>query len=263
MTKRNDIAEIKAEVLLNYLYPEMSSMWTARMEGTFYRNYNHDALTINVDEHDVILARDGFLKLLPEGLLTRDDDLKGNNKEQNMRELEHRKHLLRELFLPFDTFSFQKHIEIERIASEMLEHKLSYLLKEYFDFDIEQEESELVKKAAVMLPYVHSMRGDFGFISNMLSAIMKCEVDMTIGRYSHLDSTICWLPEIKYDLLIPDLSVEEYRQKDSELQPLRDFIKEWLIPFDVVCRIHIKDHPNEQPKQYTLGYNTELRSEKR
>ena len=59
MTKRNDIAEIKAEVLLNYLYPEMSSMWTARMEGTFYRNYNHDALTINVDEHDVTLARDG------------------------------------------------------------------------------------------------------------------------------------------------------------------------------------------------------------
>ena len=259
MIKRNNIAEISAEVLLNYLYPEMSALWTARMEGTFYRNYNHDALTIDAEEHNVTLARDGFLKLLPEGLLTRDDDLKGKNKEQSILELKRRKHRLRELFLPFDTYSFQKRIEIEHIASEMLEHKLSYLLKEYFDFDIEQEESELVRKAAVMLPYVHLLRGDFGFISNMLGAIMKCEVDMSIGRYSHLDSTICWLPEIRYDLLIPNLSIEEYRQKDSELQPLRDFIKERLIPFDVVCSIYIKEHPEERPKQFTLGYNTEVR----
>ena len=144
----------------------------------------------------------------------------------------------------------------------MLEHKLSYLLKEYFDFDIEQEESELVRKAAVMLPYVHGLRGDFGYISNMLGAIMKCEVDMSIGRYSHLDSTICWLPEIRYDLLIPNLSIEEYRQKDSELQPLRDFIKEWLIPYDVVCNNYIKQHPEESPKQLTLGYNTEVRGQR-
>jgi len=262
MIKRNDIAEISAEVLLNYLYPEMSALWTARMVGTFYRNYNHDALTIDAEEHDVTLARDGFLKLLPEGLLTRDEDLRGKNKEHSIQELERRKHLLRELFLPFDTYTFQKRIEIEHIASEMLEHKLSYLLKEYFDFDIEQEESELVRKAAVMLPYVHGLRGDFGYISNMLGAIMKCEVDMSIGRYSHLDSTICWLPEIRYDLLIPNLSIEEYRQKDSELQPLRDFIKEWLIPYDVVCNIYIKEHPEESPKQLTLGYNTEVRGQR-
>ena len=67
--KRN-LSQIRAEVLLNYLYPEMEDQWIAINKGTFYRNYNQDALAIEEKESKAILARDGFLRLLPEGLLT-------------------------------------------------------------------------------------------------------------------------------------------------------------------------------------------------
>lgn len=57
--KRN-LSQIRAEVLLNYLYPEMEDQWIAINKGTFYRNYNQDALAIEEKEGKAILARDGF-----------------------------------------------------------------------------------------------------------------------------------------------------------------------------------------------------------
>ena len=66
-------------MLLNYLYPEMECQWIAIDKGTFYRNYNQDALSIDEKEKKVVLARDGFLRLLPDGLLTKNDDLRGED----------------------------------------------------------------------------------------------------------------------------------------------------------------------------------------
>ena len=90
---------------------------------------------------------------------------------------------------------------------------------------------------------------------------MKCEVLMSVGRYSHLDTTVCWLPKVRYDLLIPNLSAEEFKQRDAELQPLRDFITEWLIPFDVKCDIVVKWHnlPPLTNQNLVLDYNSELK----
>ena len=252
-----NLKEIKAEMLLNYLYPEMEEQWTARCEGAFYRNYSSDAMETNAETGEVRLARDSFLNLLPQGLVTNDEELKKGDFTQNWTELQRRKRLLLETFLPIDTYVFQKKLQIERQASELLRSKLSYLLKEYFDYDIEQESSPLVREAAMLLPYVSTCRGDFGLIRNMLSGLLKCEVTITTGRYSHLDTTVCWLPKIRYELLIPGLSSEEFRQKDAELQPLRDFITEWLIPLDTVCEILIKDHPSTKDSS-VLGYNTEV-----
>lgn len=245
-------------MLLNYLYPEMESKWIAQCKGTFYRNYNQDVLEIEEDK--VLLSRDGFLRLLPEGLLTKDDDLKGENVLEHYKELEWRRELLSEAFAPFDTFVFRKNLLIERQASEMLESKLDFLLREYFDIQLDQLESPLVKEAAVMLPFVSRWRGDFGFISNVLGALMNCHVEMVIGRYSEEDTSVNWLPRVRYILLIPGLSNDEYRQKSMELQPLREFIQEWFIPFEVICEISIKEH-HYQPKEkasLTLDYNTEL-----
>ena len=76
MKINRNISQIRAEVLLNYLYPEMSRTWMVQSKGTFYRNYNQDILALYEKEDKAILTRDGFLRLLPEGLLTRDDDLR-------------------------------------------------------------------------------------------------------------------------------------------------------------------------------------------
>ena len=260
MTINRNISQIRAEVLLNYLYPEMSRTWMVQSKGTFYRNYNQDILALYEKENKAVLSRDGFLRLLPEGLLTRDDDLRGEDFSQKYEELEWRRELLNEAFSPFDTYVFRKKLEIERQASELLEQKLSYLLKEYFNFDIEAEQNSLVKEAAFILPYVSRWRGDLGLVGNILGALMQCEVEMVKSRYSPIDTTRLWLPQVTYKLLIPDLTLETYQEQVKLLEPLVAFLKEWLIPYDVKCEIEIKQHmvPQNPGGGLMLNYNTEL-----
>ena len=255
-----NLSQVRAEVLLNYLYPELEKDWMIQCKGTFFRNYNQDILALYEDEKKVSLARDGFLRLLPEGLLTKNDDLRGEDVAAKYQELEWRRELLNEAFSPFDTYIFRKKLFIERKASELLEQKLEYLLKEYFYFDLAAETNELVKEAATLLPFVSRWRGDFGFISNLLGALMNCEVEMLVTRYSHLDTTICWLPQVRYNLLIPGLTPESYLKCTAELEPLVQFLKEWLIPFDVMCEVKIKEHKDSRAMavERTLDYNTEL-----
>ena len=59
MTINRNISQIRAEVLLNYLYPEMSRTWMVQSKGTFYRNYNQDILALYEKEDKAILTRDG------------------------------------------------------------------------------------------------------------------------------------------------------------------------------------------------------------
>lgn len=260
MTINKNISQIRAEVLLNYLYPEMNRKWMVQGKGTFYRNYNQDVLALYKKENKAVLSRDGFLRLLPEGLLTRDDDLRGEDFSKKYEELEWRRELLNEAFSPFDTYVFRKKLEVERQASELLEQKLSYLLKEYFNFDIEAEQSDLVKEAAMILPFVSRWRGDLGLVCNMLGALMHCEVEMVKGRYSPVDTTRLWLPQVTYKLLIEGLTPDTYQERVKSLEPLAAFLKEWLIPYDVKCVIEIKQHlvPQKPEEGLMLNYNTEL-----
>lgn len=77
MRKANPIPDISAEMLLNYLYPEAGTRWIAQNEGTFYRNYNSDVLSVDDEKMEVQTSRDSFMSLLPQGLLTLSTDLKG------------------------------------------------------------------------------------------------------------------------------------------------------------------------------------------
>lgn len=260
MTIDRNISEIRAEVLLNYLYPEMEERWVAHADGAFYRNYSADAMEVDEERGVVRLSRDGFLKLLPQGLLTGTDELKGEDASEKYKKLERRQHLLHEAFLPIDTFFFQKRLAMERQTSELLNEKLEYLLKTYFDYDLSEERNPLVREAAVLLPYVCRYRGDLGFVSNLLGTLMNCEVRMHKGRYSQSDTTVSWLPSIRYELLIPDLTSAAYRERCATLQPLVDFLNEWMIPFDVHCEVVIKEHDAylSVGDRLTLNYNTEL-----
>ena len=247
MIINRNISQIRAEVLLNYLYPEMSGKWMVQGKGTFYRNYNQDVLAVYEKEDKVILSRDGFLRLLPEGLLTRDNDLRGEDFAAKYKELEWRRELLSESFAPFDTYVFRKKLDIERQASELLDQKLTYLLKEYFNFDIEAEQND-------------RWRGNLGLVGNILGALMHCEVETIKGRYSPIDTTRLWLPQVTYKLLIPGLTPATYQELAKSLEPLTAFLKEWLIPFDVRCVIEIKQHmvPQKPDGGMMLNYNTEL-----
>lgn len=256
----NELPEIRAELLLNYLYPEADSRWIAQNEGSFYRNYNSDLLAINDERMEAQTARDSFIKLLPQGVLTMDEDMKGEDVAEKFKQTELRLRLLRETFKPIDTFRFRDSLFIERQVDSLLQAKLPYILNTYFGVDLEQIENPYVCEAAMLLPYVSRRRGDFGFITNLLRALFKCEVLMTSGRYSDTDDTQQWLPMVRYELIISGLSPEEYRDKNKAVEPLREFISEWFMPFEVCCQIVIKEHnvPQQTNTRLILGYNTEI-----
>lgn len=246
-------------MLLGYFYPELAGQWKARHAGTFYRNYNRDVLAIYEEEQTVVLSRDGFLQLLPKGLLTVEDEAKHTNAFHDT-EHQRRIHLLQDAFLPFDTYWFNRRIQLELQISDMLRSKLDFLLKEYFGFDLSVETNHYVRQAAVLLPFVRNKRGDFGFIQELLSMLVHCKTEMTVGRYSDTDTTVSWLPKVTFSLLIEGLSSEEYRQKQHDLEPLYAFIREWLVPMEVVCYFDIREYgqPQHVNKRLTLNYNTEL-----
>ena len=145
MKEETNIPQIRAEVLLNRLYPEMEQQWKTRCSGTFYRNYNQDILDLDDESCEVELSRDGFLNQLPQGLYTQQDDLRGEDMRTKFKELERRVKLLKETFIPFDTYWFRQQLLAERKISELLDEKLEYVLRTYFDFDLNKEQNPLVK----------------------------------------------------------------------------------------------------------------------
>ena len=258
MRKDYIIPEISAEMLLNYLYPENGSRWIAKNEGTFFRNYNSDVLAVDEERMEVETTRDSFISLLPQGLLSLESDLKGEDAAEQFKKTELRIRLLREAFKPIDSLKFQDSLTIERQAASLLQGKLAYILSTYFGIDLSGIENGYVREAAILLPYVSRRRGDFDFIACLLRTLLKCEVSMTKDRYSDTDSTRRWLPRVRYDLLMPGLTPEEYRERDRELEPLREFVCEWLIPFEVWCEIRIKGIPRQAGTRPTLDYNMEV-----
>ena len=257
----NNISHIRAEVLLNRLFPEFEQQWRVRNLGSFYRNYTQDILFLDEETKELEMSRNGLLNLLPEGLYNSQEELKGEDMREKFKELEERIKLLREAFMPIDTYWFKQSLLVERQVCELLEDKLDYVLRTYFDFDMSQEKDPLVKEVAVMLPFISCKRGDFGFVRQLLETLLHCQVIMDTCRYSHTDNTVRWLPMVRYDLVLPGLSAEEYKKKNEALESLREFIIEWFIPMEVECGILVKEFgvPQQTDSRLVLEYNTETK----
>ncbi len=260
MNLNQQIPEISAEMLLNFLYPDLEEKWIAHHDGTFYRNYNRDVLSVDPGEPRVWLSRDSLLRLLPQGLLSPEGELKTGDTEEKHDEIEYRLKVLSEAFLPFDTFTFRRHLKVEHGVSDLLRDKWDHILKTCFGFDLKGEKNPYVRTFAVLLPGIRRWRGDFDLLRSLLADVFRCEVKLLERRYSETDSTKAWLPEVRYELLIPDLSPEEFRTLQADILPLRDFLSEWFVPLDVRLEIIAKHHGASAGLngQLTLDYNTEL-----
>lgn len=261
MNKQGQIEEVSAEMLLNYLYPQLEEKWIVEDKGNFYRNYNNDILSIYVDESRVELSRDGFARLLPQGLFFRNDELKDTDDVAlKTKKLEQRKRLVEEIFLPLDSLHFRQKLKIERQVAALLSGAMGLLIKKYFRFDLDAERNPYIKKMAILLPFAKQWRGDFATLRHMIGTIFGCDVAMTEGRSSESDSIVRWMPMVRYDLLIPGLDTESFRSLNAEVQPFADFVNEWFIPVDVICQIKIKEHGHQQTVNagLMLDYNTEL-----
>lgn len=261
MRHASNMSEISAEMLLNFLYPEEIDQWVVKDKGTFYRNYTPDVLSVDAKARYVALSRDGFIKLLPQGLITTDNELKGDDFYDKYVALSNRKQLLQEVFKPIDSFTFRRRLHIERKVSQLLNDKATYLLKKFYHFDLSKEKNPYVKTLAMLLPNISKLRANFGIVRDLLQILVGCEVEMTTGRYSEKDDTRCWLPWLKYDLLIDDLTTPQYNLLRKDMLELEQFINEWFMPFDVKCSLRIKQHgyPCKVEENLTLDYNTELK----
>ena len=259
MTKKNDIRQIRAEVLLNYLYPDIKQ-WTARHKGTFYRNYSDDILEYDNEEATTTLSRDGFTKLIPQGLASKElgqNDIKSAAK---FKQIERQRHLLEEAFLPLDNFVFNDRLQLEKITRETLNQKYAYILKQLFFFDIEQEQDRLLCDIAAILPEIRKKRGDKDFVRKLLQTIIKCKVEMKTGRYSTYDTTRKWMPYVRYNLIITGLSSDMYKKVEERLKPLCNFVIDRLMPADCITEIKIVEHQKETNDNgaMVLNYNTQL-----
>ena len=251
---------MSAEMLLNYLYPELEQQWIAYHDGTFYRNYSRDILALRQEDKRVRLSRDGILSLLPQGVISPEDQLRSGDVHEKHADLAWQQKLLSEAFLPFDSMAFRRQLQIERKVSELLNDKLTYLLKTYFGLDLEAQGNPYVREMAVLLLYIRNRRGDFGLIKNVLHSLFHCDVTLEERRYSEKDSTQCWLPMMRYQLLIPGLSAQDYRTLHAQVTELQDFLTEWFVPMEVRLEILIKQHhdPSMLGSGWILDYNTEL-----
>lgn len=258
MKNDTDLFDISAEFLLNYLYPDRTDSWQVDCAGTFYRNYSPDLLSVDEEGSTVRLARDSFLRLLPQGVIAPDNALKGKDFEQKYERLKKKEELLRELFKPVDTLAFRFRLHIGKEAARLSRDRLAFLLKRYYGYDPDREENPYVRRTAPLLLFASHLRGDFGFIRNLLEQLFGCRVTMETGRYAWDEGAECSQPSVAYSLVVPGLTAEAYNALMREVAPLADFISEWFVPFDTRCTVCVRhpDRPFVLDGGLTLDYNT-------
>lgn len=254
------LKDVNAEMLLEYLYPGMEDRWIVHCKGTFYRNYNDDAMSVDPSTGVVNLARDGFFNLLPDTLFTKRDELRGKEYDSNYEALQQRKNIFKEVFSVFDTFVFRDRLAIERHVSDLLDSGLDHILETYFGIN-RNEVDPIVAKVAAVLPFVSRVRGNLGFVRELLSVVTGCSVELDLShRHSVGESVSVWMPEAVFSIICDGLDSGAYRSLAGSIGPLCDFVREWLVPFDVFCDIRIRssEHACGLSEGLLLDYNCVL-----
>lgn len=246
--------EISAEMLLNYLYPERTQEWKVKSMGTFYRNYNSDVMDINVAENRVQLARDGFLRLLPEGVFFNEK----SREEESPEQRQWRMKLLEKAFMPIDSFAFRHRLQLEHEVDTLLQEKWDLMIHKVFGYATTQP---AYNEVAGLLPQMRHRKGDLLFVQALLASLCHCPVRLDRShRYSESDSRRRWLPMARFELIAPDLDATSFRNLHDGIAPLIEFIEEWLMPFDIKCDIVVrkKDDAALLGEHLILDYNTQL-----
>lgn len=253
-----EFSNIRAEVLLNYLYPEIGEEWIVENLGLFYRNYQEDLISVDTKSRQISLARSSFLKLLPAGMVSNE---KTNSRDPESRDAERRNiRQLSEIFKPVDSYSFRRSLDNESFLAESYEKRVEHLLRQIYRYDLETEKSELVKRFAPLILLRERIKGDMGLIRDLLREFLELEVNMSFDTFRDNDWSEIMLTRVVYTVVVEGLSQDRYRLKGEELTPLFDFVREWFIPLEIVAEFKIHDTTLESNvrKDGLLGYNLKL-----
>lgn len=263
MISENELFNISAECLLNYLYPDNAGQWQVNCAGTFYRNYSRDILDIDDTLQQVTISRDSFLRLLPQGIIAGDNALRGRNFDAKYKELKKKEEILKDLFKPVDTLAFRFRLHTEQQTAELLHDKLKLMLKNFFNFNLEGEKNPYIRKTAPLLLLISHLRANYSFIRNLLELLFNCKVETKTGRYTWEEYQECSQPSIIYQLIIENLKNEDYNALKEEIEPFKQFMKEWFIPFNTYFDINIRhhNHPFVLGDNLTLNYNLEFNNQ--
>ncbi len=263
-----DLTNIKAEVLLNYLYPERSDSWIAEYKGAFFRNYQNDLMDIDLENNKLSLSRDNFIKLFPESALFRKDVInrkeRRHHKSKQLKEDRDNYEDLCGVFSAVDTFRFREALGYEAFFSSLNENKVVILLKEIYGYDYAKEQNKYVKKIAHLILRGDKIKGDMEaireFLEFLLSEELICKVEKKIGEYRGNGRVGCFLSQVTYYVIISGLEKNTYKQLKQELLPLFDFIKEWFVPVYIETNFIIVDNRDNDTisTRSLLGYNTKI-----
>lgn len=251
----------RAEFLIEYLYPGMEKHWVVRNAGTFFAKYRDDLMSLDMASGEIRLSRDGILKYLPTSFISSKEELSGTEFDKNYQRMKFRRSVLEEALVPIDTFALRPSLELERRMSQLLDTRLDYVLHSIFDINLSEIESPLVRKAAASLPFVRRWRGNIPFVAKLLSSLTGYTVNVDRShRHSEAESFNAWMPKVIFEVVIPGLDSESYKEKRAELLALWDFLSYWMLPYDAVSEIAISDETVKDTfgDDIMLDYNCKL-----
>jgi hypothetical protein len=259
MNQFNDTTELRAEVLLQQLYPDMAEKWIVETRGTFYRNYSSDMLHADANTSVVSLTRNGLYHLLPPAIITPQDEYKKHDFKRKNKEINSRNEEIGELFRPFDTYWFRKSIKVEQQVAQAVEQKLAFILEKYFGCDLKAAPNAYVRQLMTLLPNVAHLRGDLAKIKHLLAALFGAQVEMKV---SYVDGGIPQVEpqqQVVFRVYVEQLSQTQYTAMYQQVKPVEEFLEEWFIPAYMQVKIVLRSHANSVLNAKTLlNYNAKI-----
>lgn len=240
--------EIKAESILS-LYD--LGDFALEMNGIFHRNYSSDLMSKLSNKEEIELSRDSVYHLLPEGLFFNEEEL------LNSEILREKKKKRKFFFQLFDTEYFKLSLKLEQEINNISEKQVRNLKDHSINRDIEPKTEEDMLNILNHSDFVCEIRGKEWLIVDILKMILDIK-KIELIKIEDFNS-----PEIirkRFIIHIPNLSVEEYFQKNHQISKMFEILKEYFLPFDIEYDFKIKDRKHKfiLSQNLILDYNTNI-----
>ena len=212
--------------------------------GDAKRNYCGELLSVDIEEEEAKICRNGLMQILPSKLLFGKEELK-NLKEYNKK----KKELERFFNINFDRTVFLSELKWERKLSQLEGELNTLLLKNLFGIDLPKESPQEIQKLARLIPGGQYLKGDVKMLARLSQDILKHEVMVTMTD-----------DKVLFTVMIDNLTPQGYQEKKANLKIYFDKLAEWFMPYDCICSFEIKAHRRhfKLGESLILNYNTKL-----
>lgn len=232
-----------AEFLLSTLYCNAEE-YTVSFCGKSRRALFGDLLMVDTAYNEAVVAHDGMMQILPEGLLF------GEKEQRDLEEYNKKKKVLEEFFSRnFDTIVFQTRLKWERKLSCLEDNLSAIVLKELYGITFDTTTNDSIKKLAQLIPVGQYLKGEVKMLSFISQKILKHDVEVRmLGK------------KITFTVMIDGLSAEKYLEEKKRLSHYFSKMVEWFLPYDCICYYEVKAHERNMKLGNTLllNYNTRL-----